>query len=394
MIPPERIQRTLDESDLDILIASTPENVFSTSGMYCLATAGLGEPAFSIWSADAGGPYLVMPAREMSSLIDNNVDPADVYPYGTTNIYQSGSLSETDRRVLEFQNARDFDDPIVALATAVDEVAGGDRIALEREGFDPDSFEDVEAALADYNLERAADQLYDLRQVKTEEGVQCLRRAAEITEAAMEEAMATIEPGTTEQELATEFRKRVSEKGGEPVQGFLTVGFGERTAYTHPLPSDREIREGDLVRWDGGCTVGNYYSDIGRTFAYRSANKQFQQVYEALYAGLDAALGELEDGVDTGTVYEAGVEAVRSAGVGSLEAFNPFHLGHGIGVEIYDPPTIEPGAGRIQEGTVMCVEPPYNELGSGGFLIEDEVLVTADGHEKLTDADETLPIVD
>lgn len=54
---------------------------------------------------------------------------------------------------------------------------------------------------------------------------------------------------------------------------------------------------------------------------------------------------------------------------------------------------IGPGAGEISDGMVRCYKPPYNELGKGGFLIEDEVIVTEDGVEKLTDAAETLPVV-
>lgn len=391
MVHPERIERTLQEQDLELLVASSPENVFYSSGMYSIATTALGEAAFSLWSADAGGPYLVMPARETSSLHDNNVEPAGIYPYGSTNIYRSDSLSETDRRILELQEARAFDDPLNALETAVEELADGPTIAVEREGFHPAEFARLESALEGYELAEAADHFHDLRRIKGEEEIHRLRRAAEITESSMQEAMAALEPGMTERELANDFKARVCEKGGDPL--FLTVGFGDRTAYTHPLPGDRKIQAGDLVRWDGGCTYGNYASDIGRTFAFRSADPDSKRRYEALYAGLEASLSELGDGVETGAVYEAGVEAVRSFGVKSLETFEPFHLGHGIGVEIYDPPTIAPDAGVIREAMVMCVEPPYNELGRGGFLIEDEVVVTESGYEKITDAADTLPVV-
>lgn len=391
MISSERMEQMLDEADFDLLIAASPENVFYTSGMHSIATSGLGETAFSLWSAESGGPYLVMPARETSSLIDNNVDPAGIYPYGTTNIYQGDVLSATDQRVLELQEARDFDDPVSAVSAAIHELTSGKRIGIERDAFDPDNFAAITEALDDYELVAATDHIYGLRRMKTEEEIRRLRRAAKITETSMNEAMANLEPGMTEQDLANDFRARVCERGAEPL--FLTVSFGDRTAYTHPLPSDREIREGDLVRWDGGCTFENYSSDIGRTFAFQSADTEFERKYDALHAGLEAALDEIGDGVNTGTVYDEGVAAVRSSGVEALANFEPFHLGHGIGIEIYDPPTIAPDAGQIAADMVMCVEPPYNELGHGGFLIEDEILVTEDGYERLTQAAETLPIV-
>lgn len=389
-----RITQLLSDENLDLLVASSVENVFYSAQMYSVATAGLGEAAFSLWSADAGGPYLVMPAREMSSLVDMGADPEDVYPYGATNIYTGESLSEVDREILARQESGSFDDPIDALTTAIDDLADGDRIAVETHGFDPTSYSQLESDLEAYHVEDAKGHFHTLRKRKTDEERRRLRKAAEITATAMEEAMETLEPGMTERELANEWRARVSEKGGHPIDGFLTVGFGSRTAYTHPLPGDREIQEGDLVRWDGGCRYEQYCSDIGRTFAFRSADDDDVRKYEALYAGLEASLSEFGDGVATGTVFDAGVAAVRSSGVDELEAFDPFHLGHGIGVEIYDPPTIVTDAGTLEQGMVMCVEPPYNELGSGGFLIEDEVVVTEDGYETLTDAPETLPIIE
>ncbi len=389
-----KINQLLSEEDLDLLVASSVENVFYSAQMYSVATAGLGEAAFSLWSADAGGPYLVMPAREMSSLFDMGADPADVYPYGATNIYTGESLSEVDREILTRQESGSFDDPINALTTAINDLAGGNHIAVETQGFDPTTYSQLERELEAFQIEDAQDHFYTLRKTKTDEERQRLCKAADITATAMEEAMETLEPGMTERELANEWRTRVSEKGGKPIDGFLTVGFGSRTAYTHPLPGDREIQEGDLVRWDGGCRYEQYCSDIGRTFAFRSADDDDIRKYEALYAGLEASLSEFGDGIETGVVFDAGVSAVRSSGVEEFNEFDPFHLGHGIGVEIYDPPTIVTGAGTLEQGMVMCVEPPYNELGSGGFLIEDEVVVTEDGYEKLTDAPDTLPIID
>ena len=391
MLTESRMASMLEEGDLDVLVAATPENVFHSSGMHCIATTRFGEAGYSVWSRSMGGPYLVMPARETSSLVDMDVDPEGVFPYGKTNIYLSDSLSTTDQRIHRLQNERDFDDPIPALAAAISELADGPRVGVERSGFEPKEYEALERRVSDRQLIPADEQFYSLREVKTDAEIERLRTSATITERSMEEAMECLEPGMTERDLANEFRARVCEKGGRPL--FLTVGFGTRTAYTHPIPGDREIEDGDLVRWDAGCTYENYCSDVGRTFAYGSASDEHERKYEALYAGLESALSELQDGTRTDAVFEAGVDAVQSSGVDAFDEFSPFHLGHGIGVEIYDTPTIVPDGGTIRENMVMCIEPPYNELGSGGFLIEDEVVVTDDGFEKLTDAAASLPIM-
>lgn len=388
MLRDDRIEEAMEAAGLDGIIVNSPTNAYYFSGVESIAHTVFGEPLYGLWSRTLGGPYLVMPTRETDLLVGTDIAPDQVYPYGGTNAYQGDGLTDSEETALGFQTGRTFDDEDTALRTAVSECVDGDRLGLERETLDSTTDARLQSILSGFSIEGADGLLHDLRRVKTSEEIDRIRRSAEITESAMEAAMEALEPGMTERELANEFWSEMGAQGGDPL--FTTVGFGDHTTFTHPKPGDRAIQEGDIVRWDAGCTYEGYASDIGRTFVFGDSEPEAVEIYEALYDGLQATLGELSDGITTDQAYEAGVEAVRSSGVPALAEFQPIHLGHGIGLEVYDPPRIEAEPHEVREQMTFCVEPPYNEFGLGGFLIEEEIVITDDGYESFTSAPETL----
>lgn len=391
MNPRLKADALLDESGFDLLVGSTPASVLFLSGFKSVSQRVIGEPVFSICSSRAPEPYLVMPKREVDLLVESDVETAGLYLYGSTNTYRSETLSESDRRIIELQASSSYDGAIDALQAAIDELAAGDRIGIELGGVNAIRADELRNGLGESDVIDVSEELHRMRSVKSDEAIRLLRRSAEITQGAITKAMETIGPETSERDLAETFRTQVCKNGAEPL--FVTVSFGDRTAHTHPTPGKRTVNEGDLVRWDAGCTFNDYASDIGRTYGYRSASPEFERTYEALYDGLEAALAVLRGGVTTENVYRAGVDAVESSGSPRFSEFEPNHIGHGIGIEVYDPPTITSSEQRIENGMVMCVEPPYNELGYGGFLIEDEVVVRNDGIDRLTEAPPSLPVV-
>lgn len=391
MPPIHSVDRLMDEADLAVVIGASPATVYHLSGFQSVAQRVIGEPVYCLYSDRSGGPYLVLPKREMDLIVASELDPKGMYPYGSTNIYRSESLSDVERRILELHRTGDFDDSIDALHAALTDIATGPRIGIEGRGINAVEYARIQDGSCQYEVVEVSRELQALRRTKHGREVATLRRSAEITEAAIDAAMQHLKPGMTELELAKKFRAEVSQAGATPL--FVTVSFGERTAHTHPTPSRRPIEEGELIRWDAGCVYENYASDIGRTFGYGEGAREFEPIYDALYDGLQAALATVRPEVLTDEVYDACATTVRSAGIDWLSTFEPNHTGHGIGIEVYDPPTITPNGERIQEGMVLCVEPPYNRLGYGGFLIEDEIAVTADGYERFTAAPSKLPIV-
>jgi Xaa-Pro aminopeptidase len=136
--------------------------------------------------------------------------------------------------------------------------------------------------------------------------------------------------------------------------------------------------------------VEGYTSDIARNFALEEPSARTRSLYDAVLHGEDVAIAALRPGVVAAEVFEAGVRAIRQAGI---PEYNRHHIGHAVGLEVYDTPTLMPeDRTPIELGMVFEVETPYYELGFGGLQPEDTVLVTEQGGELLTTLSRQLEV--
>jgi Xaa-Pro aminopeptidase len=176
------------------------------------------------------------------------------------------------------------------------------------------------------------------------------------------------------------------EDGGFP--RFMSVQAGARSALGDVYPTDKPWLPGELLRLDVGCTVAGYWSDMARTAVLGTATPLQRTRFDALLAGLRAELDAIKPGVRAAELFDIAMRAAREHG---LREYRRQHCGHGIGLSVYEPPMISPGVQtELQEGMVFSLETPYYELGWGGILTEDMVVVTAHGCERLTTSSQEL----
>jgi Xaa-Pro aminopeptidase len=146
------------------------------------------------------------------------------------------------------------------------------------------------------------------------------------------------------------------------------------------------------VRFDLGCLVGPYRSDISRTAVLGKPSDKQARYYAAILAGERAAIAAMKPGVPVSQLFEIAVRTTREHG---LAHYQRHHVGHGIGLEPYDPPTINASTTTaLEPGMVFCVETPYYEHGWGGVQVEDAVEVTAGGVRMLTRSSQDLAVID
>jgi Xaa-Pro aminopeptidase len=176
------------------------------------------------------------------------------------------------------------------------------------------------------------------------------------------------------------------------------VNAGRRSAHIHSRQSAYQIIEGDIIKLDVGCTYQFYWSDIGRTKVLGNPTDEQILIHDSLNSGLNAMIGQIKPGVRASEVFDCAVNTIREAGI--IE-YQRHHCGHGIGLEVYGAPLIQPykykdifGLGGadpiIEEGMVINLEVPYCVLGDYGFIIEDTCVVREDGIELLTHLDKSL----
>ena len=232
-----------------------------------------------------------------------------------------------------------------------------------------------------------------LRAVKDAAEIDRIARACRLTEDGLEWLFTeVVAPGRTERELAVALERCFIDSGADAIAFPSIVASGPNAAIPHHEPTDRPLRQGDLLTVDCGAMVDGYHADHTRTVAIGHLDEQLTGVHAIIVAAQAAGVAAIQPGTLTGEVDAAARAVIEDAGYG--EAF--LHgTGHGVGLAIHEAPTVAPGAtATLRSGTVLTVEPGIYLSGLGGVRIEDTLVVTADGTARtLTDTPRELRIL-
>lgn len=411
----------MKEAGVDVLVATSPKNVFYTTGVWTTPTVTPGAEnyrytgryhdyappkTFGVWSVDGDAPATVIPPVVAMDIAEENIDldipDENVHVYETKRIKpaDSASMSRHDRRVVDLL-AEGYADRRSALAAALEPMVEG-VMTVAVETARPRGF--VEDAIVDavgHQRFLGADRLLQaMRLSKTDEEVERLRTAAAINLRAINASVETIHEGMPERELATTYKQRVYELGAIEQQPFehTMIGFGGHSAYPHVVPGDREVRPGDIVRFEVGCRYEHYPADLARTYVFSESRDAYADIYRILKRGIDRAVELLGEHLDAADVHRQTIEHVQSTaaaeGVAGLEDFTMTMIGHNIGLDIHDPPLLSAVEAPIEAGYVMNVELSHKMFGEGTIQVEDTVVVTEDGVDRVTNAPDTLPVIE
>ncbi len=241
-------------------------------------------------------------------------------------------------------------------------------------------------------LVNVGERLSALRQVKAEGELRTLRTAAALADAALETVVAGGLQGRTEREIAWAIEEAVRSAGAEAVAFPTIVAAGPNGALPHAIPGDAVIAAGGLVVIDMGARLDGYHSDITRTYAVGRAASEERAVYATVLTAQLAGLEATRAGVACRDVDAATRAVIDEAGYG--ECFG-HGTGHGVGLEIHEKPRVgRRSTERLEAGMVVTVEPGIYIEGRFGVRIEDTVVVTPGGCERLTLARKELRLVD
>jgi Xaa-Pro aminopeptidase len=227
-----------------------------------------------------------------------------------------------------------------------------------------------------------------LRMVKDEDELALMREAAAVGCKLFDHILGFIRPGVAEIEVAAELEHRARLLGAEGMSFETIVASGVRSALPHGRATTAPLPRRGFLTMDFGVILKGYCSDMTRTVYLGSPKASERHAYEVVLEAQEAAVAAVSAGTSCGEVDEAARSVLRREGL--AEAFS-HSTGHGVGLEIHEPPRIGAGqAARLQAGMVITIEPGIYLAGQYGIRIEDMVAVTQTGGQVLTLAPKAL----
>jgi Xaa-Pro aminopeptidase len=232
-----------------------------------------------------------------------------------------------------------------------------------------------------------------LRAVKDADEIAVMRRAARVTDEALAGAVGAGLVGRREVDVAWRLCEEYHRLGAEGEAFPAIVAGGAHGAQAHAIPGERVIEAGELVVIDTGARVDGYCSDITRTYAAGEPGDELRHLYDIVLEAQLAGLAAVRAGAHGRDDVDAASRAVIGA-AGYGERFG-HGTGHGVGLEVHETPGLGRTRGdKLEAGMVCTVEPGIYVDGLAGVRIEDTVLVTAGGCERLTTSPKELRVVD
>jgi Xaa-Pro aminopeptidase len=220
------------------------------------------------------------------------------------------------------------------------------------------------------------------RMVKEPAEVRLIRAAVRLASRLFPRAVKTIRPGVTESAVAVELEYAARRTGAEGMSFPTIVAAGARSALPHGVASPQVIPSKGFVLLDFGVILAGYCSDMSRTVFVGAPTARAREMYQAVREAQQAAVAAVRPQAAAGEVDAAARRVLVAAGYGR---FFTHSTGHGVGLEIHEPPRLGKGQKELLEpGMVITIEPGVYVPGYGGVRVEDMVLVTPKGCEVLT----------
>jgi Xaa-Pro dipeptidase len=361
------LRAAMRERGLDVFVSFSPENIFYLTGH--------DTPAYQ---------YL------QATIVTQDAPPLNVL----RSIDASNTLAAAwSRRAVVYA---DHDDPVEAVAFAVCQGASsGMRVGLEDESFfvTPRRHRALEARLAAAGLDVVSAHLVEaLRLVKSGEEIAHIRRAAALTTAAMQAAIAAAREGTSENEIAAAVWSSLVRGGGEFPGLPPFIVSGPRTSLGHATWAGRTLQAGDALAFEIPGVVRRYVAPLFRTGTVGPPPAGMRDLAALCIASLDRMIEAIRPGVEIGAVHALNVETFAAGGHAVAH-----RSGYSVGVN-YAPDWGEGGILSIMEGETRCFEagmvfhlvPGIFVPGRHVVVISETVLVTASGCERLTNVPREL----
>ncbi len=381
----KELYRCMDEHNLEFIIGASYQNVYYMSDFFSPNPYWLnGHITLVVFPRDENKePIMILSKSEVELLSTSPGWIKDFRLYGEAYIEDNRErvLGKEDSLFREYLAVKPFGSAALAVADALAslKMKEEDRIGVDEKGMSAPFLKTLTETI-DHPVVYASAVIERTRLIKTPREVKLLKKSVNITEQSIRAAMEQAWIGMTEIDMTKIFWTEVCRRGAEPM--LTCIGFGTHSAHANAQPTDYiKLEKNQPVRFDIGCSYKHYQSDTARIAVIGELSKQEEKIFAVLKDGISLGISKIKPGVKYSEVFHATMDYIHEF----LPSYRRSHVGHGIGVEVYDAPVIGETDFEFKKDMVCCVEAPYYEVGLGGYQVEEVIHVTGDGVEVLSE---------
>jgi len=362
-----KLQKLIAKNDMDGILVTQPENLIYFSG-YRTGLYNSKFRPFLCFIPVEGSPTLVLPNLELglgrqTSYIE------DIRCWGGTPECQG-----TDPVALTADVIKAFRKNKSKIGIEMD---NGQRMGMNMAQFD-----ELRSLLSNVSFVPSSGPIWKLRSVKSLLEIQYMKEACRITDKAIEAAVDFIQEGRSEKEVSMVLGMTMMKEGADfPRSLSISSGVGNYDVI-NGLSTDRQFKKGDMINIDFGALYKGYCSDITRSLFVGNPSERQKAFYLASKQIQEQACKAVRPGISVSEVDRVAEQTIIYLG---YRDYMLHRTGHSLGLEVHEPPSIGPvDTTVIAEGMILAIEPGIYDFSIGAFRVEDNVVVTSNGFEYLS----------
>lgn len=362
----QKCQQEMEKEGLDVLVLSQHTNLIYMSGYRTHATRDTHFRPFICVLPKDGEPTLVVPRLEEASAKKESW-------FSKVRVWGTGGEAKDPIELLKV---------LFKEENLVNCIVGMELDSGQRLGFDQSTFNTFLDSLNNCQIKSCSGLMWILRRVKSKKEIEYMKEACRITDASFDALVKTIKAGMSEKEVRKIMGRTMLDEGAD-LDGFIVVVSGkDRYDMANPWPVDRKLEKGDMCALDFGAVYNDYCADIARGIFIAPISDRQKMLYEDILKIRDAALEKAKPGIPVEEIDKTAFRKIKEMGYEDPS----FHrTGHSIGLDIQEVPLVaEPNKTIIEPGMCFAIEPEIYDYSAGMFRIEDNILITENGFEYLT----------
>ncbi len=360
----DKARRILVSEEIDALLIMEPKTVYYLTGFY---TPSFDVPSAVIISGD-NEVTLTVSRIELDRAAETSWvnDVRCYYPHPL----------KTDEKNEKVDSVIDSISAIIEEKDLSESMIGVDLSHLS-----VSQFEDIKRKMPKVGFKDISKSVWEMRMYKDLMEIENIQKSLEIAEKGLRTAIEIISPGTTEIQVAVEVESALRKAGSQRALFEGVVVSGSKSAYPYAIAGAKKIEENELVLINIAASYNEYCADVARTIFTGSPHKKHKEIFEVVKEALNNALQYAKPGVALGQLDIAARKVIKEKG---YEPFFIHPIGHGIGLDQYEPPIISLNNSElIREGLVLNLEPAIYIPEFGGLKIEETILITEEGNQVL-----------